>query len=147
MTEMQRTPGLVAERLIEAAGTMKRLPDVRVQDYFNSWPAIRREFSDRVGEAPTPQCRLSPTPEAITCMEEALQWLRWLEPDDARLVWMRAEGVRWKPVCWRFGLSRATAYRRWEYALSLIAWRLSGRRPPSKRSRAFVVERARTLSR
>jgi hypothetical protein len=36
---------------------------------------------------------------AISRMEETFTWLMWLEPDDARIVWLRAEGVRWKPIC------------------------------------------------
>ena len=32
----------VAERFREAAITAHRLPPVRVQGYFNTWPAIRR---------------------------------------------------------------------------------------------------------
>ena len=33
----------VAERFREAAQTARRLPPVRVQGYFNTWPAILRE--------------------------------------------------------------------------------------------------------
>ena len=44
--------------------------------------------------------------------EEALLWLRWLERDDARIVWLRAERTPWKPICWEMGISRATANRR-----------------------------------
>ncbi len=40
-------------------------------------------------------------------------WLRWLEPDLGKLVWARASGTGWKPICWQFGISRATAHRRW----------------------------------
>ena len=29
-------------------------------------------------------------PSAITRMEETLGWLRWLEPQDAKLVWARS---------------------------------------------------------
>jgi hypothetical protein len=72
--------------------------------------------------------------------------LRWLEPDDAKLVWMRAEGARWKAVCVRFGISRATAHRRWDYALAVMAWRLNGRVVPRKRSRHFLLERVRSRS-
>jgi hypothetical protein len=72
-------------------------------------------------------------------MEEALGWLRWLEPEDAKLVWARIEGAPWKSICWRFGIGRATAHRRWQYGLCLVAWRLNGRRVPAKRSRRFVV--------
>ena len=43
----------------------------------------------------------------------------------------------------RFGIARATAHRRWEYGLGVITWRLNGRRVPTKRSRRYVVERAR----
>ena len=69
-------------------------------------------------------------------------WLRGLERDDARLLWLRAERTAWKPICWELGISRATAARRWEYGLAVIVWRLDGRRPPAKRSMRFVVGRA-----
>ena len=55
--------------------------------------------------------------------------LRWLKPDETKLVWARAEGTPWKQICWRFGIARATAHRRWRYALSLIVYRLNGKRP------------------
>jgi hypothetical protein len=79
-------------------------------------------------------------------MEQTMPWFTWLEPDDARLIWARAEGAPWKAICWRFGIGRATAHRRWQYGLSLIAWRLNGRAVPVKRSREFLIERARFMS-
>ena len=87
--------------------------------------------------------RVLPSPQAISRMEEAITWNRFLERDEAHLMWARAEGVRWKEICHRFGVSRATAHRRWEYALSLIVWRLNGRQAKPKRSRDFVIARAR----
>jgi hypothetical protein len=60
-------------------------------------------------------------------MEETLGWLRWLKPEHAKLVWARAERTPWKQICWRFGISRATAHWHWRYALTLIAYRLNGR--------------------
>ena len=36
------TVDLVADRFQEAARTAHRLPPVRVQGYFNCWPAIQR---------------------------------------------------------------------------------------------------------
>jgi hypothetical protein len=137
----------VEERLIEAADVLKRLPDVRVQGYFSLWPKIAYEFSDLVGQEPRHTRRPPPSPQAISRMEATLTWLSWLEPDDAKLLWARAERTPWKAICWRFGIARATAHRRWEYGLCLIAWRLNGRRRPVKRSRGFVVKRARSLSR
>jgi hypothetical protein len=68
----------------------------------------------------------------------ALAWLRWLDPDDAALVVARLDGAPWKLICWRFGISRPTADRRWRYALALIAWHANGHarsaRTPSLRS-------------
>jgi hypothetical protein len=58
-------------------------------------------------------------------MDEALRWLRWLELDETRLVWLRAEGVRWKLICARFGIGRTTAWYRWSGALTKIAARLN----------------------
>jgi uncharacterized protein DUF6362 len=76
-----------------------------------------------------------PSAAAITRMEEALPWLQWLEPEDSKLVWMWLERAPWKGICWRFGIGRATANRRWQYGLSLITWKLNGRRVPAKRGR------------
>jgi DNA-binding NarL/FixJ family response regulator len=53
-------------------------------------------------------------------------WLRSLEPKDADVLSARAQGMRWKAICWRFDISRATAHRRWRRALNLIAKRLNG---------------------
>ena len=117
---------------------IRRLPPVRVQGYFNTWPSMVVEFADRVGQ-PEPMRLPPPSPAAISRMEETLVWLRWLEAEDAKLVWARSDRTPWKAICWRFGIGRATAHRRWQYGLSVIAWRLNGRKAPAKRSRQFVV--------
>ena len=54
----------------------------------------------------------------------ALAWLDWLDADDAALVQARIHGARWKLISWRFGISRATAHRRWRRSLRSIARRL-----------------------
>jgi len=64
--------------------------------------------------------------EVVAHAAEALSWLRWVDPDNAGIVLARLQGAPWKAICWRFGISRPTADRRWRYALSLIAWRLNG---------------------
>jgi hypothetical protein len=56
---------------------------------------------------------------------DALSWFDWLSSDDAALVQARLEGARWKMICFRFGISRTTAYRRWHRALALIASHLN----------------------
>ncbi len=63
---------------------------------------------------------------AMARVTQLLVWLSWLAPLDAELVEMRASGAPWKPICWRLGIGRATAHRRWKAALRLIAERLTG---------------------
>jgi hypothetical protein len=146
MPDIKWTPSLIEERFVEAADVMKRLPNMRVPGYFNTWPKMLLEFADLVGQEPPRLRRPPPAPDAISRTEETLGWLRWLEADEARLIWMRAEGTPWRAICQRFGFARATAHRRWEYALCVIMWRLHGRPLPQKWSRRFLRERVRTLS-
>jgi hypothetical protein len=131
----------VQDRLELAASVMRQLPGVMPQSYFNAWPEYLYSFADQVGQEPRMR-RPRPGPRQITEAEEAMLWLRWLEVDDARLVWARADGMAWKPICWQFGISRATANRRWQYGLAIIVWRLNGKRAPGKRSMEFVVAKA-----
>lgn len=133
----------VRECLEEAAAVLRRLPDPRRQGYFNTWPRMLVEFGDLVGQEPAPTRLPPPSPQAISRMEATLPWLQWLEPDVAKLVWARAEGTQWKAICWRFGISRATASRRYDYGLSVIAWRLNGRQPHLRRGQQYLVETAR----
>ncbi len=50
--------------------------------------------------------------------------------------------AQWKGICYRFGISRPTAHRRYDYALSVIVWRLNGRQVHHRRGRRFVSARA-----
>ena len=136
------TTAQVQDRLELAAGVMRQMPGVMPQGFFNAWPEYFHSFADKVGQEPQMR-RPRPSPRQITQAEEAMLWLRWLEADDAKLVWARAEGTAWKPICWQFGISRATADRRYQYGLAVIAWRLNGKRPPAKRSMSYVIGRAR----
>jgi hypothetical protein len=97
---------------------------------------------NRFGQEPQRMRLPPPSPAAISRMEETLGWLAWLEPADAKIVWLRATGERWKAFCWKVGLVRSAAHQHWLYALCVIVLRLNGRKVPGKRSRQFVVERA-----
>ena len=136
---------MVEERLVEAADVMRRLPPVRVPGYFSTWPKMVVEFADRVGQQPEPMRLPPPSPSAISRMEEALGWLHWLEPIDAKIVWLRASGMRWKPICWKVGLERAAADEHYRYALCVIAWRLNGRRKTGSGSRRSFIAAARAI--
>lgn len=133
------TVEMVEERLVEAADVMRRLPSVRVPGYFNTWPAMVVEFADLVGQEPEPMRLSPPSPAAISRMEQTLLWLRWLDPIDAKIVWARATGERWKSICWKTGLGRTAANQHWLYALSILAWKLNGRKP-GRLSRRHIIE-------
>ncbi len=144
MTETRWTASMIEERFEEAAFTLRRLPDSRVPGYFNTWPLIVRSVHEAFGWDRARMPRIAPSPGAISRMEETFTWLAWLEPDDARIVWLRGEGVPWKPICWRVGLTRQTAWRRWVAALITVSNRLSTEQIPTNPSRlpkAFAANR------
>lgn len=134
------TPATVDARLESAADVFSMLPEGKPQGYFNAWPEYFHSFADKVGQQPQMR-RPRPSPRQITQAEETLLWLRWLDPDDARLLWLRANRKPWKPICWELGISRATANRRWQHGIAVIVWRLNGNQVPRKRSMGFVISR------
>ena len=136
MTEW--TTAQVQDRLELAADVFAQLPAVKPQGYFNAWPEYFHSFADQVGQEPQMR-RPRPSPRQITEAEEAMLWLRWLEKDDARLVWLRANRTPWKPICWELGISRATANRRWQYGIAVIVWRMNGKVVSGKRSMEHVI--------
>ena len=97
--------GKVEQQLRKAAEIRKRMVDTAYSPH-----------DDLDGEATMPISRQCPT--------KVLSWLDWLEADYAALVQARIHGARWKLICWRFGISRATAHRRWRRSLRSIARRL-----------------------
>ena len=140
MADATWTPLMIEERFVEAADVMKRLPDVRVPGYYNIWPKILCEFADLVGQEPPRFRRPPPAPDAISRMEETLEWMQWLETMDAKIVWLRANGERWKAICYQVGLARAAANEHWRYALCRIAWRLNGWRRAQPRSKRRLID-------
>jgi len=104
----------------EAVRTLKKLPPVRVQGYFNSWPEIiytereimRMDHKPKVWRA---------TPDAISRMEKAIEWLSLLEtPVERKIVWMRANNIPWNIISKTFGFSRVTANKKYKNAITFI---------------------------
>lgn len=116
----------VAERFEEAAQTLHRLPRVGVQGYFNAMPEVIRTAAETLQEEKLPMRLGPPSAEAISKMEEVLEWIWWLDDEDERrLVWLRAERVVWKRICCRLGCGRTKAWQMWTYSLLKIVTRLN----------------------
>lgn len=118
----------VADRFEEAAQTLHRLPRVGVQGYFNAMPPVIRTAAEVLQEEKLPMRMGPPSADAISRMEEVLDWIWWLDDEDERrLVWLRAERVFWKRICWRLGCGRTKAWQMWTYALLKIVTRLNAK--------------------
>jgi hypothetical protein len=133
----------VEERLVEAVSVLRRLPPVRVGGYFSTWPPTLLELGDLVAQVPWHMALPPPSAASIDRMDAALPWLAWLEPLDAKIVWRRASGERWKSICLSVGLSRAAADEHRRYGLCVIAWRLNGHDGPKRTGKRRFVDRAR----
>lgn len=115
----------VADRFEEASQTLKRMPPVQVQGYSNAWPEIVRTVMEQLQADQLPMRLGPPLPDAISRMEETIQWVFWLEEDERRLVWLRAARVPWRPICYRIGCGRTKAWQMWTIALLKVATRLN----------------------
>lgn len=143
MAEIKLTPTEVDNRMAEAADVLGRLPNVTIQGYASTWPPFVREYWEAYGMSEVVLRRPPPSAAAIDRMDQALGWLRWLDPMDARIVWHRANGDRWKVVCWKVGMARSAVHQHWMYALCVIAWRLNGRNVPRNISKPALIARTR----
>lgn len=118
----------VADRFEDAVYTLKRLPPVKVQGYFSTWPPIVRTVMEQLQEDRVPLRLGPPSSDAVSRMEETIQWIFFLDDEDERrLVWLRAARVPWKPICWRIGCGRTKAWQMWTIALLKIAMRLNAK--------------------
>jgi len=120
MEKQQLDEQQIIAMLKEAVRTLRRLPSVRVQGYFCSWPEIiytEREIMRMDQKTKT----WPPTPEAISRMEIAVSWLNLLETTEQRkIVWMRANNIPWNEICKTFGICRSMANKRWKKAIEKI---------------------------
>ena len=155
---MPITPREIEDQFEDAALTLRRLPNPPgsgAKGYGHSWPEYVHDAKQAYSYEEA-RMRVVPSSRDIQRMEDCISWLAYLDPDDARIVWLRAEGVRWRQVCIRAGVVRSTAWRRWIASLLTIANHLnalekSGRKAsaPKKVTDENVVKpdesRSRTL--
>lgn len=126
----------VEEMLIEAATTLKRLPGERPQGYVSSMPTPLRNVHEAYGWEPARLRRPPPSPQAIDRLDLVLGWMVWLSEDQMRVVWARACGIPWRPICARLGCGRTKAWQIWVTALVLLKVKLNEQAVPVP---AFLV--------
>ena len=117
----------VADRFTDAAATARRLPPVKVQGYFNCWPALARSEWESYSAEEAPRVRFPPTPQDIERMLETMRWVLWLEVEQRHLVWMRAKRYGWREIGIRFACCTRTAQRHWQMAIFEVVEQLNGK--------------------
>ena len=128
------TPSELEDMFEEAARALRRLPNPPgsgPKGYGSAWPDYVQDARHAYGYNEV-RMRVIPSAADIASMEVCLDWLRLVSPDDAKIIWLRAEGHRWRYVCIQAGCVRQTAWRRWVAALQTIANRLNGGRRSHK---------------
>ena len=120
------TDQYVEDRVEEAARTLRRVPNPPgsgPKGYSSSWPEYvqDKQPGEVFGGRPM---RVIPSAAEISRMEEVFEWLKLVDPETARLVWLRASGMRWRQVCYQIGCVRQTAWRRYVAGLITIRKRL-----------------------
>ena len=124
MADREWTADCVADHFEEAFRTLRKLPPVKAQGYFNTWPDIVRTSREIAAMEPQPM-RVWPSAAAITRLEQTFDWMLWISVEERKLIWLRAARVPWKAITFEVGCDRTTAWRRWTLALTTIASRLN----------------------
>ena len=124
MAELNWTVEDVADHFEEAFRTLRKLPPVKVQGYFNAWPQIVRTDREILAMEPEPM-RVRPSTAAITRLEQTFDWVLWIDEDERRLIWWRAARRPWKEITYELGVDRSTTSRQHKLALTKIAARLN----------------------
>lgn len=129
------THNQVEDRLHEAISTLAALPD-RERRYIyakqSHWPETLPEAIDVMAKAlervrdgksafELPRApRPTPTKEAIGRMDEALDWLAWLDRRALGVMMARALGAGWHSIAGRFRVSDRTVQRWHDAAVDTV---------------------------
>lgn len=108
----------------EAIRTLRKLPSARLKSYFTSWPEIIHSEIEilRMDQKPN---KWPATAEDISKMEKVCSWIFFVKTvEERKIIWLRAARAPWKLICGQFGISRATANRKWKNAIRQITLQL-----------------------
>lgn len=123
---MAPTPSDIEDQFEEAAWTLRRLPNPPgsgPKGYGSGWPEFVQDAKHAYGSEDAIM-RVVPSARDIARMEEAIGWLSLVRPEEAKIIWLKAEGMKWRGICIRMGVVRQTAWRRWVAALLTVSRKL-----------------------
>jgi hypothetical protein len=116
----------VMQRLADAARTLRRLPPARgPHGHRSHWPEYVRAASEAYGYGGVGRMKITPSPQDIDAMDEAIPWLQLMDEDDARIAWARANRTPWWKIGAIAGCDPRTAQRRLMEALLKTAGKLN----------------------
>lgn len=128
VTETIWTAEEVFYQLAEAASTIKALR-LSSRDFPSNkatyWPDVVRDAMEAYGYDAPKFSRETPSAEAITRMDRALRWLLWIDQDQRRIAWARAEGIPWRKLEDWDGRSRTTLQKVHNEAIDAIRGKLN----------------------
>ena len=81
MADREWTADCVADHFEEAFRTLRKLPPVKAQGYFNTWPDIVRTSREIAAMEPEPM-RVVPSAKAISALERTFDWMTWIEESE-----------------------------------------------------------------
>jgi hypothetical protein len=117
------TAVLVADRIREAAKTLKLLPNHHPgRRYRGAWPDILHDPNEAYGYSEFDPHPSAPSASAIDRMDEViLEWMKHLDSQDVKMVWSWALGIPARAVAAKLQIHRATVHRRRLAALKRLA--------------------------
>ena len=119
------TEQMVWSWIREAARTLHQLPQAQIKQRLSSWPEVVHKAMDAYGSAPSSARIFGAAPEEIDRLDVVMTWLWWLEPEARKLVWARAERVRWNDLAWFHKRSIRTLQNEHKAAVLVILHRLN----------------------
>lgn len=113
----------VAASVARAVDTLRSLPlelDVEALAQHTSWPPLILEARTQYLSQQTGP-RLPPTQQDVQALHEVVLLLAVLDDTTALLVWLRAEGHRWRTITEQARCLRHKAWQRWQAGLVRMA--------------------------
>jgi hypothetical protein len=132
MTDELWTSISVAERIREAAHTLRLLPNYHPGRYYRgAWPDILRNPNEAYGYVQSDSKPSPPSAAAIDRLDEVImEWMKLADAEDMRLMWSWALGIPASAVARGARIHRSTIHRRRMAAFKKLAVGLNREKRP-----------------